>query len=654
MHGRAHAAGRRLLPSVAAGRRLTFGAPAAALADEFVVTSTADVGGCVGAVCASLGGALEQAGDGDTIRLPAGRYHGSLSVTDSVAIVGAGAGATVIAGDRGPTVEVGNPRLPVQPVVVLAELQLADGQAPGGRGGNVLNHGRLTLDRVRVTGGVASDGGGVANVGGGRLLVRQSLIDGNRATGGQWSGAGGGIYSDAGSEDALVVEDSTIHANQAISGAGIAIGPAEKVPAERAARLERVTVARNHAAGGLPGGVLAGDGAQLSVRGSIVAHNTAEPSTRRATAVVPEPSNCAGGVIGARAGNLADHDDCGFGLEADPLLSAVPVAGLGPTPVLTIAPASPAVDLAGACSGTDQRGLARPQGDGCDAGAFEVGAPVIDAGPGAATALAPVFTFSSDQPGTAFECRLDGPGGAGAWEPCVSPKAYAGLTPGSYVFFVRASGASAQAARAFTLRSPVLQAQPQPPQATPTAAPTPTPTPQYRRNVVVKPTRGSVKVRLPGTRRYVELDTLDRLPLGASVDVRKGRVRLYAVTRPGARPQAASFYGGVFRVVPRGSVIELQLRGPAPRCGSRAATAAQDRKKKRKARTRRLWGSGKGRFRTRGRYSAATVRGTTWLVVDGCRTTTTRVRRGSVKVRDLRRHKTIVLRRGERYVARRG
>ena len=235
----------------------------------------------------------------------------------------------------------------------------------------------------------------------------------------------------------------------------------------------------------------------------------------------------------------------------------------------------------------------------------------------------------------------------------MSPKTYAGLGRGDYVFSVRAVGASARADHAFTVLAPAVLPQPQPHSRNrnrPT--PTPTPTPEYRRSVVVKPTQGSVKVRLPGARRYVELGTLDRLPLGASLDVRKGRVRLYAVARPGARPQAASFYGGVFRVVQRGSVIELQLRGPPPRCGSRGASAAQH-KKKRKARQRRLWGSGKGRFRTRGRYSAATVRGTTWLVADGCRTTTTRVRRGSVRVRDFALRRTIVLRRGDRYVARR-
>ncbi len=125
---------------------------------------------------------------------------------------------------------------------------------------------------------------------------------------------------------------------------------------------------------------------------------------------------------------------------------------------------------------------------------------------------------------------------------------------------------------------------------------------------------------------------------------------------PRGRTQAASFYGGVFRVVQRGRVIELQLRGPKPSCGASAATASKAdkaKKKKHKRRTRRLWGSGKGKFRTSGKYSAATVRGTKWLVQDSCRSTTTRVVRGVVAVRDFKRKRTILLRAGDRYVARR-
>ena len=47
---------------------------------------------------------------------------------------------------------------------------------------------------------------------------------------------------------------------------------------------------------------------------------------------------------------------------------------------------------------------------------------------------APIFAFTSSDPGATFECRLD----SGAYEPCSSPKGYSGLSPGSHTFSVRA------------------------------------------------------------------------------------------------------------------------------------------------------------------------------------------------------------------------
>jgi ferric-dicitrate binding protein FerR (iron transport regulator) len=60
----------------------------------------------------------------------------------------------------------------------------------------------------------------------------------------------------------------------------------------------------------------------------------------------------------------------------------------------------------------------------------------------------------------------------------------------------------------------------------------------------------------------------------------------------------------------------------------------------------------RGRFRTRGRNSTATVRGTRYLVKDSCSGTLTLVRKGSVVVRDLVKHKQRVVRAGHRYLAR--
>src|SRR5207247_1611821 len=73
-------------------------------------------------------------------------------------------------------------------------------------------------------------------------------------------------------------------------------------------------------------------------------------------------------------------------------------------------------------------------------------------------------------------------------------------------------------------------------------------------------------------------------------------------------------------------VTELTLHGgnfavcDAPAADTATAAAA----KRRSPVVRRLWGTGHGRFRTRGRYAAATVRGTTWTVEDRCHSTVTK------------------------------
>ncbi|MGH2847489.1 MAG: hypothetical protein ACRDL0_15975, partial [Thermoleophilaceae bacterium] len=83
------------------------------------------------------------------------------------------------------------------------------------------------------------------------------------------------------------------------------------------------------------------------------------------------------------------------------------------------------------------------------------------------------------------------------------------------------------------------------------------------------------------------------------------------------------------------------------------AARRRTRRTRRTRRVRRLWGRDDGgRFRTHGRNSHATVRGTTWVTVDRCDGTFTRVRDGSVRVRDLVRRRGVTVRAGEGYLAR--
>jgi hypothetical protein len=165
-------------------------------------------------------------------------------------------------------------------------------------------------------------------------------------------------------------------------------------------------------------------------------------------------------------------------------------------------------------------------------------------------------------------------------------------------------------------------------------------------NVEVK--RGKVLIKVPGTNRFVELDEGQQIPVGTEVDTRKGRVTLTSAADRSGGTQSADFYDGIFKIgQTKGAkpVTELTLTEKLS-CPRGRASAAAGKKK------RKLWGSGRGAFRTKGQYSAATVRGTIWLTEDRCGSTLTRVTEGVVGVRDLVKRKTVVLRKNKRYIAR--
>jgi hypothetical protein len=141
------------------------------------------------------------------------------------------------------------------------------------------------------------------------------------------------------------------------------------------------------------------------------------------------------------------------------------------------------------------------------------------------------------------------------------------------------------------------------------------------------------------------------IPLGSIIDARKGKARITSeVNARTRRTQSAIFYDWYFKVLQtKGArpVTEARLtRGSFASCpasrAARVAVAAQAARRSRK-RVRRLWGNGRGNFRTGGRRSSATVRGTKWLVEDRCDGTLTRVTRGRVDVRVFRTKKVVRL-----------
>jgi hypothetical protein len=217
---------------------------------------------------------------------------------------------------------------------------------------------------------------------------------------------------------------------------------------------------------------------------------------------------------------------------------------------------------------------------------------------------------------------------------------------------LRNGGPSAQTSRVVTTAT------------VPPRQPPPPPRPHKGTSVTVSAERGTILVRVPTSRRYVPIGRLTEIPLGSIVDARKGRARITAeVDAKTGRTQSSLFYDWFFRVLQtkgakpitearlvKGSFLSCvgRKRGTRTKAASgatgslRAQTAAKHAGGKH--RVRHLWGHGSGSFRTGGKRSAATVRGTWWLVEDRCDGTLTRVRTGRVDVRDFRRKTPIRLR----------
>ncbi|MCB0863040.1 MAG: YncE family protein [Solirubrobacterales bacterium] len=178
---------------------------------------------------------------------------------------------------------------------------------------------------------------------------------------------------------------------------------------------------------------------------------------------------------------------------------------------------------------------------------------------------------------------------------------------------------------------------------------------------VARSVRGKVTTRCRGDRKFRPLREAKTVPVGCLVDTRKGTVSLVSATGKTGSSSGARFRFGLFRVSqarkPNAPTV-LTLKGSLgchASAGSSmlAARGLAPRAAHRRRGGRRLWGSGKGRYTTKGKYGSASVRGTTWLVQDRCnKSSLFRVFNGEVAVRDFIRKRTVLLRKGQSYVAR--
>jgi hypothetical protein len=235
--------------------------------------------------------------------------------------------------------------------LTLMRTSVVGNEAPTTGGGGI-NAESATLVDSFVAGNIAADFGGAMNVVSATLI--NSTVAGNEST-----GRAGGIAA----ADVTVI-NSTVSQNQAGRGPGGALYAFEVT-------LVYATVADNES----PGQSNIYAETSITSFGSVVA------------GALGGGSSCGGGASTTTNGyNYSDDDTCGFSgstdqqSAADPLLGEVADNG-GPTETQLPAAASPLLDgiPGSACRNdgaaditTDQRGVTRPQGDGCDIGAVEV------------------------------------------------------------------------------------------------------------------------------------------------------------------------------------------------------------------------------------------------------------------------------------------
>ncbi|MGH2981824.1 MAG: hypothetical protein ACRDKV_07275, partial [Solirubrobacterales bacterium] len=184
------------------------------------------------------------------------------------------------------------------------------------------------------------------------------------------------------------------------------------------------------------------------------------------------------------------------------------------------------------------------------------------------------------------------------------------------------------------------------------------PEPTLGRTVVAGTTAGEVYVREQGSREFLPLSAAESIPVNSVLDTRDGRVALQTAL-PKGKSQTATFRGGMFKVrQSRKSkgMTHIALRGGNfASCKQGKADRAQPmfRKRRKKRAIRKLWAKDKGgRFKTSGKGSVATVRGTKWFTADRCDGTLTRVTRGKVLVRERGTGQRKLLRRGQSFLAR--
>ena len=360
----------------------------------------------------ALNVALTTASDGDTLSIQ-GTCKGTFEIARNLTLAGSD-GATLDGQGSGTvlTVDVGK-------TVAISDLTITRGNGP--EAGGILNDGTLALTNSTIRGNSATVAsfrniaGGILNEHGASLTLANSTVSGNTAGANvPFDTVVGGIANLC-CGSTVTLTNSTVSGNSTTGTPSDAFGGILNSAPGDVVTLTNSTVSGNSAsAPGGPGafsiavGGISNAGGSLTLTSSTLSGNSVnEPNggflppaagvnnvfggtavlTNSLVAGQSGGPNCYGVAAGADSGyNLDDGASCGFSTANHSLSSTNPLldsAGLkdngGPTQTIALLAGSPAVDLiptgvngCGTTITTDQRGLSRPQGSGCDIGSFEL------------------------------------------------------------------------------------------------------------------------------------------------------------------------------------------------------------------------------------------------------------------------------------------
>jgi hypothetical protein len=384
----------------------------------------------------ALASALAAANDGDTLSIQ-GTCKGTFEIAHSLTLSG-NAGATLDGQGAGTvlTVDAGN-------TVSVDNLTITGGHTDttNNTAGGIENSGALTLTNSTVYGNTATvpqfrNGvGGILNQGGSLTLVSSTVRANSASATAPFDTAVGGIMNVC-CGSSVTLTNSTVSGNSGSSPSDAFGGILNSTPGSIVAVTNSTVSGNSASAPGGPsafsaavGGISNSGGTLTLTSGTISGNSVSEPNGGF-TPPVAGVSNFFGGtltiansLIALQTGgpncygptsdagyNLDDGTSCGFSganhslSSTDPLLDP---AGLkdngGPTQTIALLPGSPAIDAissgangCGTTITTDQRGVSRPQGSGCDIGAFELAG---DTTPPVITVPAPVTANATSPSG---------------------------------------------------------------------------------------------------------------------------------------------------------------------------------------------------------------------------------------------------------------